>query len=62
MGKYKGHGVGLHIVQSYVNLLGGEIQVNSEPGVGTTFYFELPIQIEKENEVIKGHYKLEKKI
>ncbi|HAT9600860.1 TPA: response regulator, partial [Legionella pneumophila subsp. pneumophila] len=62
IGKYKGHGVGLHIVQSYVNLLGGEIQVNSEPGVGTTFYFELPIQIEKENEVTKGHYKLEKNI
>ncbi|HIG0328520.1 TPA: ATP-binding protein [Legionella pneumophila] len=61
IGKYKGHGVGLHIVQSYVTLLGGEIQVNSEPGIGTTFYFELPIQIEKENEVVNKHYKPEKK-
>ncbi|HAU1151094.1 TPA: response regulator [Legionella pneumophila] len=61
IGKYKGHGVGLHIVQSYVNLLGGEIQVNSKPGVGTTFYFELPIQVGNENEVAKEHYKFEKK-
>lgn len=61
IGKYKGYGVGLHIVQSYVKLLGGDIQVSSEPGVGTTFYFELPIQIVKENEMANDSYELENK-
>lgn len=40
-----GHGVGLHIVQSYVALLGGEIHLHSELGRGTSFYFDLPLKI-----------------
>lgn len=42
--EYSGHGVGLHIAQAYVKLLGGEIQLISEPNIGTTFYFELSFQ------------------
>ena len=42
---YTGHGVGLHIAQSYAHLLGGEIILTSEFGVGTTFYFELSLKI-----------------
>jgi len=44
-GLYTGHGVGLHIAQSYAHLLGGEIKLTSEPGVGTTFYFDLLLKI-----------------
>ncbi|CAM2944888.1 sensory box histidine kinase/response regulator [Legionella steigerwaltii] len=44
-GVYRGHGLGLHIAQSYANLLGGKILLTSEPGVGTTFYFDLLIKI-----------------
>jgi signal transduction histidine kinase/DNA-binding NarL/FixJ family response regulator/HPt (histidine-containing phosphotransfer) domain-containing protein len=44
-GTYSGHGVGLHIAQSYVNLLGGEILLRSKPGEGTTFYFDLSLKI-----------------
>ena len=40
-GVYTGHGVGLHIAQTYTQLLGGNITLTSEPNVGTTFYFEL---------------------
>lgn len=40
-GVYKGHGIGLHIAQSYVELLGGEIKLKSAVNEGTTFYFEL---------------------
>ncbi|MCR9192518.1 MAG: ATP-binding protein [Gammaproteobacteria bacterium] len=40
-GLYKGHGVGLHIAQSYAKLLGSEIKLMSKEGQGTTFYFEL---------------------
>lgn len=44
-GVYTGHGVGLHIAQSYVALLGGELKFSSQPGMGTTFYFDLPVSV-----------------
>ena len=44
-GVYTGHGLGLHIAQSYANLLGGKIKLTSEPGIGTTFYFDLLLKI-----------------
>lgn len=40
-GIYKGHGLGLHIAQSYVELLGGKIKLKSKVNQGTTFFFEL---------------------
>ena len=42
-GTYKGHGIGLHIAQTYVTLLGGTIQIDSKPGAGTSFYFDLSL-------------------
>lgn len=44
-GIYSGHGIGLHIAQSYVNLLGSEIKLESTEGKGTSFYFDLLVQI-----------------
>ncbi|PJD95724.1 MAG: hybrid sensor histidine kinase/response regulator [Legionella sp.] len=40
-GLYEGHGLGLHIAQSYVELLGGHITLFSTVGVGTTFHFDI---------------------
>jgi PAS domain S-box-containing protein len=37
----QGYGVGLYIVKKFINLLGGEIEVKSEVGVGTKFSFRL---------------------
>jgi signal transduction histidine kinase/CheY-like chemotaxis protein len=44
-GQYLGSGIGLHIVQKYVQLLGGKIKVHSVFGKGTTFLvtFSFPI-------------------
>jgi two-component system, OmpR family, sensor histidine kinase TorS len=40
--KYGGTGLGLTICRKYMDLLGGEIQVSSQFGLGTTFTVRLP--------------------
>ncbi len=39
---FQGAGLGLSISKAYVELLGGEIRVQSEEGLGSTFYFTIP--------------------
>ena len=41
--KYNGIGLGLPISKSLVELLGGSIWMESEEGIGSTFYFKLPL-------------------
>ncbi|KTD18431.1 PAS domain-containing hybrid sensor histidine kinase/response regulator [Legionella jordanis] len=43
-GKYDGHGVGLHIVRNYLELLDSKIQLESEPTVGTRISFNLKVK------------------
>jgi PAS domain S-box-containing protein len=41
-GNAQGTGLGLNIVQNYVDLMKGEIRFSSEVGKGTTFFIDLP--------------------
>lgn len=41
--KYGGSGLGLNISQRLVELMGGRITVESKPGVGSLFKFDIPI-------------------
>ena len=49
---YGGTGLGLAIAKGYIQLMGGEIWVESEKNKGSTFYFELPYQKTKKEKII----------
>ncbi|MBY0542716.1 MAG: response regulator, partial [Sphingobacteriaceae bacterium] len=58
-GRYTGNGIGLHIVQTYLRLLGGKIDFHSTFGKGTTFIvsFTFPIGETPTEEAEDSSYK-----
>ncbi|NTW24891.1 MAG: response regulator [Lentimicrobium sp.] len=50
----QGAGLGLSISKAYVEMLGGEIRVESEEGIGSTFYFTLPYNVKPEEDKVIG--------
>ncbi|MBL9105163.1 MAG: GAF domain-containing protein, partial [Myxococcales bacterium] len=45
--KYGGTGLGLAIVHRFCKLMGGEVTVSSEPGIGSSFRVKLPVVLER---------------
>ena len=49
--QYGGTGLGLTICTKLVHMMGGEISVDSSPGKGSTFCFELPLRLSASRQV-----------
>ena len=55
--KYGGTGLGLTISSSFVAMMGGKLDLHSEPSKGTTFFFTLDFEeVENLNEISKGNF------
>ena len=45
--KFQGTGMGMPIVKSLIDMMGGTIEISSEVGVGSTFNVQIPLEIDK---------------
>ncbi len=53
--KYEGMGIGLYIAKKFTELLGGSIEVESEPGRGSRFTVTVPVLRQTEDRSLNTH-------
>jgi signal transduction histidine kinase/DNA-binding response OmpR family regulator len=58
--EYGGTGLGLTICKKLVNLMGGEIKLTSQPGLGSCFSFEIDLPIALESGPVKRPFSFRK--
>jgi PAS domain S-box-containing protein len=51
----QGTGLGLPISREYVQMMGGELKVTSEVGVGSCFSFDIPVDVMEADEIEERH-------
>ena len=49
--KFQGTGIGMSIVKSLIDMIGGTIEISSEVGVGSTFDVRIPLDIDKNPQI-----------
>lgn len=49
--KFQGTGIGMSIVKSLIDMMGGTIEISSEVGVGSTFDVRIPLDIDKDPQI-----------
>lgn len=52
--KFQGTGMGIPIVKSLIDMMGGTIEISSEVGVGSTFNVQIPLDIDKNPQAREG--------
>jgi PAS domain S-box-containing protein len=52
---YEGTGLGLVLVRKFVDMHGGSLHVESEPGKGSSFMFELPVRCTGKGRINEGN-------
>lgn len=55
---YEGAGVGLQLVKRFIEIMGGNVQLSSQMGIGSTFTLEVPLRIIEIDQKLTGRFQV----